>query len=223
MTPNRWSKIKNVLNQRQPDLSILMEKVHKLHNFWAVVRTCDAVGISDTHVVVPEGGFRASAGLTQGSDKWVNVHRHRTFDEALTSVKNKKMKTYAAHFSDSAVDFRDVDYTIPCAIILGTEKFGVSEQAADAADEHIIIPMHGMVQSLNVSVAAALILYEAQRQRWSKNMYHQSRQARDVLETTAFEWGHPKIARYCKAQHCEYPPLDDDGNMIEAPPTHETQ
>lgn len=125
------------------------------------------------------------------------------------------MKVFAAHFSDRAVNYTDVDYTQPCAILMGAEKQGVSEGASELADEHIIIPMVGMVSSLNVSTAAGMILAEAMQQRMRAGMYEAPRLPADELERTLFEWVNRDVALFCRAKGLAYPAYDAEGEMVD--------
>lgn len=212
---NRFNRVVDVLNGRQPELTVVLDGVHKPHNLSAIVRTCDAVGVLDVHAIPPDDvRLPVLNGTAQGSGRWVRVHRHKRFADAHDSLKAKGYQTLAAHLSEQAIDFREIDYTKPTAVILGAEKCGVDSDTADRVDQHIIIPMHGMVESLNVSVANALILYEAQTQRERAGMYGQSRLPRDEYETLLFEWLHPKMARYCRDTGQPYPPIDDDGQIV---------
>jgi len=176
------------LDRRQPDLRVLLDGVHKPHNLSAVMRTCDAVGVMEAHAVPPTGGIPPLNHTAQGAQRWVKLHRHHDAVEGLRSLKAKGFALYAAHFSDQAMDFREPDYTRPTAIVLGTEKFGVSEEALAECDGEIVIPMAGMTQSLNVSVATALILYEAQRQRLAAGMVQPHPLDEEPWKTLAETW-----------------------------------
>ncbi|MGB0514089.1 MAG: tRNA (guanosine(18)-2'-O)-methyltransferase TrmH [Wenzhouxiangellaceae bacterium] len=171
MTPERRQRIIDTARSRQRDLVVFMERVHKPHNFAAILRTCDAVGVLDAHAVPGSHGLPALNNTAQGAQRWVQVTRHVDTATGLGALRRQGLRCIAAHFSDQAVDFRDVDYTRPTALVLGTEKFGISDEAARLCDAHVVIPMHGMTRSLNVSVASALILYEAERQRRAAGMY----------------------------------------------------
>ncbi len=103
----------------------------------------------------------------------------------------------------------------PTTIVLGAEKDGVSPQAIAAADLHVAVPMGGMVESLNVSVAAALILFEAQRQRAAAGLYARCRLGAERYAQTLFEWAHPRLARFYRARGLPYPPLAEDGTVRE--------
>lgn len=196
MTPEREQRLREVLSRRQPDLTVLMERVHKWHNFSAVLRTCDAVGVLEAHAVIPKHGMPSdpegssdNTNSTSGSAaKWLKVHTYTDTPSALAQLKAQGLSIYAAHFSERAVDYRNVDYTKPTCILLGTERWGVSEEAAQAAEEHILIPMLGMVQSLNVSVAAAVVLFEAQRQRLTAGLYEQPRLDQATDQRVWEEW-----------------------------------
>jgi tRNA (guanosine-2'-O-)-methyltransferase len=195
MTPERIARIEQVASRRQADLTVFMERVHKAHNVAAVLRTCDAVGVMEAHAVPPDGGIPPLNHTAQGAQRWVKLHRHHDARTGLRQLKEAGHQIYAAHFSDRAVDFREPDYTRPSAIVLGTEKFGVSDEALAECDGEIIIPMVGMTQSLNVSVATALILYEAQRQRAAAGMYRPQPLDREPRKSLAEFWKERELAR----------------------------
>ncbi|BBB28573.1 tRNA (guanosine(18)-2'-O)-methyltransferase TrmH [Neptunomonas japonica] len=215
MTPQRKQKLISTLERRQPDLQLITDQVHKSRNLAALIRTCDAVGVPYVHSVAPKTGYGYS-GTAKGSDRWVKTIHHETCEEAIQQARSKGMKVYAAHFSERAVDYRDVDYAIPCAILMGSEKEGVSQEAADMADQHILIPMMGMVGSLNVSTAAGIIMVEAQNQRLKAGLYNESRLDPQEFKDTIFEWSCPDIADFCRKKGLEYPPLDDDLVMADS-------
>lgn len=215
MTPERFYKLKRVLDQRQPDLSVLADGVHKAQNLSAILRTCDAVGVHRLHIVAAPtqktGIWKRSAG---GSARWVQTRRYLQSSEAVQALRGQGMTLYAAHLSERAVDYRDVDYTRPCAIVLGAEKDGVSDDVLTACEQEITIPMYGMVESFNVSVAAALILAEARQQRESAGLYDGgSRLGTEEYQQVLFEWCHPQMARYCRERKLPYPALDHEGDI----------
>lgn len=216
MTPERLARMQAVLACRQPDLTLIADGIHKPRNLAALVRNADAVGIQHIYTVVPEGGCRHYRGTTRGADRWVTRHDCSSFGAALTAVKAAGMQVYAAHLSASAVDYREVDYTRPCALLLGAEKDGVSEEALAAADCHITIPMLGMVSSLNVSTAAGIILAEAQRQRQQAGMYASSRLSAEQSALMMFEWSNPQVAEFCRQHGWAYPDYDRQGQMTDA-------
>ena len=111
MTPDRLQRINSMLDQRQPDLTVCMEGVHKTHNLAAVVRTADAIGISDVHAVWKNETMRLSGGSAAGSQNWIDVHDYSNTEDAITELKNQGMQVLVTNLSDTAVDFREIDYT----------------------------------------------------------------------------------------------------------------
>lgn len=214
MRPERFHRIRAVLGRRQPDLTVLMENVHKSHNFSAILRNCDAVGVFDAHVVPPNDGLNLHHGTSAGTRKWIRVHRHATVGQAIDHLHGQGFRVLAAHPSPDAVDFRDVDFTRPTAVMMGAELDGVSDEGLALADGHVVIPMVGMVHSLNVSVATALLLYEAQRQRTAAGMYDESRIPAEEFTRTLFEWAYPSIAAKRRKDGRPYPSLDSDGQLL---------
>lgn len=206
--------MRTVLARRQPDLTVLMDRVNKSHNFSAILRNCDAAGVLGVHVVPPEEGLDLHRGTSAGTMKWVEVMRHRDIESALTHVKGAGFHLVAAHPSPNAVDFRELDFTRPTALVMGAELHGVSDQALEAAETHVVVPMVGMVHSLNVSVATALLLYEAMRQREAAGMYDELRLDDATFRSRLFEWAYPIVARRRREAGRPYPSLDEDGSII---------
>ena len=214
MIPRRYERLKQVLDRRQPDLTVLTENVHKPHNLSAIIRTCDAVGVFAVHAVNRYSDTLTYSQVAQGSEKWVKLHSHVDIKTAIAHLQRHGCRVYAAHLSDTAIDYRQIDYTQPTAILLGTEKWGVSDEAADLVDGHIVIPMQGMVHSLNVSVANAVVLFEAQRQRLQAGLYDRVRLDLDTYKQTIFEWGYPDLAAMYRRQGKPYPELDEQGEIL---------
>lgn len=214
MRPQRFRRLRQVLSRRQPDLTVLMEKVNKEHNFSAILRNCDAVGVLDAHVVPPAHGLDLHHQSSAGTRKWIRVHLHDQVDDAAERLRGEGFRIVAAHPSADARDFRDVDFTVPTAFLMGAELHGVSPRGLALADEHVVIPMSGMVHSLNVSVATALLLYEAQRQRALKGMYDERRIPSPAFDEILFRWAHPLLAASLDAEGTPYPPLDEDGQVV---------
>lgn len=219
MNAQRYARIRAMLAARQHDLTVCMEQVHKPHNVSAVIRTADAVGVHEVHAVWPGSRMRTMVSSAAGSNSWVQVKTHRTIADAVTHLKDQNMQILATHLSDKAVDFREIDYTRPTCILMGQEKTGITQEALDLADQDIIIPMIGMVQSLNVSVASALILYEAQRQRQNAGMYLRAESTLEYSEQQRllFEGGYPVLARVAKHKGLPYPEINDRGEVVADP------
>ncbi len=218
MKRRRFERLREVLERRQPDLTVLLENVHKPHNFSAVLRTCDAVGVFEAHAVAPEGTLSTHHMIAGGSKRWLRVRVHREMVAAAAELRGRGFRLLAAHPSPEADDYRKPDYTRPTAILFGQEKEGLTEESLALADERVRIPMQGMVASLNVSVAAALILFEAQRQRLAAGLYESSRLDPELLDRTLFEWAYPRLARLCRKRGVAYPRLSPTGEPLDPLP-----
>ena len=188
-TDQRKQRIHEVLSARQPDLTVVLDRVHKPHNLSAIMRTCDAVGVTQVHAVPISGDpleihRKASAGV----GKWVDVVTHDSLDGAIRFLRAQGFSLWAAHPIDDAVAHTDVDYTQPSAIVMGSELAGLDSASLGLFDGSIAIPMHGMGQSLNVSVAAALILFEAERQRREQGLYDAPRLSPHQFASLTTKW-----------------------------------
>ncbi|WP_440997445.1 tRNA (guanosine(18)-2'-O)-methyltransferase TrmH [Arhodomonas sp. SL1] len=218
MSAQRLARMRAALDRRQPDLRVLLDGVHKPHNLSAILRTCDAVGVAIAHAVpAPGGEVGVRRHASSGAGQWVGLRRHDSLQAAVGALRGEGVRILAAHHSERAMDFRSVDYTRPCAVLMGAELHGVSAEAAELADAHVVIPMAGLCESLNVSVAAAVILFEAQRQRADAGLYDHPRLDPQTYRRRLFEWLHPRIARHCRQQGRDYPEIDEDGDIIAAP------
>jgi len=216
MYPERFEKLKQALSARQADLTVVMDNVQKPHNMAAILRTCESIGIFRAHIITPEKLHYHKPKSAAGVLRWINIERHQQQQNAFEKLKRQGFRLVAAHPTHDATPFREYDYTQPTAIIMGTEHTGLTDEALAGADELITIPMQGLVQSLNVSVSAALILYEAQRQREAAGLYAQTQLAPETWQKTLFEWAWPRIARYCQSNNLDYPEIDiDTGQLLE--------
>jgi tRNA (guanosine-2'-O-)-methyltransferase len=213
MTPERYEKILKVLNSRQTDLTVITDQVHKGQNLSAIIRTADAVGIHRVHAVYDQGIYRPHTGTAMGAHKWVKTTVHQDIVTPIESLQSEGFQVLAAHFDERALDYREIDYTKPTALLLGAEKWGVSDSAESRVDGTVIVPMMGMGASFNVSVACAIILAEAQRQRSEAGMYNHCQIHESEYQTLLFEWCQPLIARMCRENDLSYPQLDDTGHL----------
>jgi len=219
MTRQRFERVHQVLAKRQPDLTVIMDGVHKPHNIAAIIRSCDAVGVMAVHLARPhDKRLRAGAphATSGGSQKWVQQHQYDTAIPLIRQMQERGFQVLAANKSARANDFRQVDLTRPTAFLMGAELFGVSAEAQDCVDGEVFIPMAGMVESFNVSVACAILLAEAQRQRLAAGDYDKPKLPESELKRLAFEWLYPRLARMYRSNAKEYPALDDEGTIIAA-------
>lgn len=185
----RLNKIISTLKQRQYDLMVVLENIHDPHNVSAIFRTCDAVGIPKVSLVYtiekfPKIGKKSSA----SAFKWVEKEKYKSIENCYSELRKDGFKIYASSISEDSRSIYELDLSQKVAIVLGNEHRGVSEEASHLADERIMIPMFGMVQSLNVSVAAAIILYEAARQRIIKGKYDISQISDSDLDKLVEQW-----------------------------------
>lgn len=171
-TDNRKERIMGVLSRRQTDLTVVLNNIHDPHNVSAVLRSCDAFGVGEAHLLYTDTPFPALGHKSSASaKKWVELKRHRSAQEMVKGFRERGLQVLSTGFGPRAKPLTEWDMTLPTAVIMGNEHDGVAEEFEALVPDHISIPMQGMVQSLNVSVATAIILYEAFRQRMAKGMY----------------------------------------------------
>jgi tRNA (guanosine-2'-O-)-methyltransferase len=190
MTPERIEKIKRVLAHRQPDLTLIFENVWDPHNISAVLRTADAVGVMEVYVLYTQQVKSTKLGRRSSSSakKWIVPHYFYDVKACVEAVRKKYDKLYATYLSGDSKSLYDLDLTESVALVFGNESEGISKELCELCDGNFIIPMYGMVQSLNISVACAVSLYEAQRQRAIKGYYNKTRIAESELDTLTKEW-----------------------------------
>jgi len=191
MTPERYERLTAVLNKRQPDLTVVLENVFDPHNISAVMRTCDAVGMQDIYIlntkIPPHKKWGAKS--SSSAAKWLSIHQFTNADECFTALRKRFKKIYTTHLSSDAVGLYELDLTEPVALVFGNEHSGVSEEIIAMADGNFIIPQVGIIRSLNISVACAVTLYEAFRQKTNAGHYTEAKLEGEKLETLRTEWG----------------------------------
>jgi len=191
MTPERAAKIKKVLSHRQGDLVVVMENVHDPHNISAVLRTCDAVGVQDVFVLTTRIPRHKKFGKNSAASAtgWLTIHQYENTQECMEAVRKKCDKIFATHLGIQSASLYDLDLTQRIALVFGNEHAGVTEECLEYCDGNFIIPQMGMVQSLNISVACAITLYEALRQRQLAGFYNGTpRIPAAELKTLAENW-----------------------------------
>ncbi len=215
--PRRFERIKNVLNCRMKNLSVLVEAVNKPHNLSAILRTCDAAGVFEANFICEKDKVKTFNSTAQGSQKWVKLNNHETIISAVSELKKKGFKLYGTTLNERSTDYRNFDYSENTCFVLGAEKWGLSDQLISKVDESIFIPMSGMVQSLNVSVAASILLFEAIRQRESKDLLPLNGEglSAEEYEKTLFEWSYPELGSIYRKSGNKYPMLNQYGEIIE--------
>jgi tRNA (guanosine-2'-O-)-methyltransferase len=190
-TSRRVERIHEVLERRQPDLTVVLENVHDPHNIAAVLRSCDAVGAMSVHITQdpetkPHKKFsRRSSG---SAAKWIDVTEHERIEDCYRMLREEGFSIVATGGGPSAVPMAEVDLTVPVAIVLGNEMRGLTDAAITGADQIVTIPMMGMIRSLNISVACAVLLYEAFRQRETAGMFGAPRLSEEQILAMAEAW-----------------------------------
>jgi tRNA (guanosine-2'-O-)-methyltransferase len=191
MTPERSGKLLSVLHKRQPNLTVVLENVFDPHNVSAVMRTCDSVGIQDIYILnnkIPphkKWGFKSSS----SANKWLTMHQYTDAGECLAELRKRYSKILTTHLSDDSVSLYDIDFTQSVALVFGNEHSGVSNDIIAHADGNFIIPQCGIIQSLNISVACAVSVYEAYRQKSIAGHYTQPALPTDQMQRLMTDWG----------------------------------
>ncbi len=189
-TDRRRVRVTSVLARRQPDLTVVLENVHDPHNVSAVLRSCDAVGVVRVHTIYteeerPDGFARTSSA---SAAKWVDAVHHESVAGCYAALRAEGFAIVATAVRPDSTDLYDLDLARPTALVFGNEQRGASDEAVAGADALCVIPMMGMVQSLNISVACAVTLYEALRQRRAAGFYASPKLSTDALAALEADW-----------------------------------
>jgi tRNA (guanosine-2'-O-)-methyltransferase len=191
MSPNRRSRIEFALNKRQGNLTLVLENVFDPHNISAVMRSCDAVGVQEMFVlntrIAPHRYWGPKS--SRGANKWVTIHQYTNAEECFNEVRKKYSKVLTTQLHETSVGLYEVDFLPSIALVFGNECYGVSEDIQKFADGSFVIPQVGMIQSLNISVACAVTLYEAFRQKNSAGHYKQGSLPQEEYNKLYNEWG----------------------------------
>lgn len=189
-TQERTAKLEAALTKRQPTLVIVLENVHDPHNIGAILRSCDAVGVMKVCMVytIEEPPKLANTPAASGVIKWLELERYTSIKACFDKLRGEGFQILATKVDHAAKELYDYDLSIPTALVLGNEHRGISEDVAKQSDGLLYIPMMGMVESLNVSVATAVSLFEAMRQRMAKGMYDAPQLPPESMRSTLAEW-----------------------------------
>lgn len=191
MTPERRQRLCSVLDKRQGGITVVLENVFDPHNISAVMRTADAVGVQDIYIlntkIPPHKKWGAKS--SSSAAKWLTIHQFVDAVECFSSLRKRYSTILTTHLSSDAVPLHAIDFTGSIALVFGNEHSGVSEEIRALADGNFIIPQVGIIRSLNISVACAVTLYEAFRQKFMAGHYN-----RKVLDDVRYnnlleEWG----------------------------------
>lgn len=191
MTPARTNRLISVLNKRQNDLTVVLENVFDPHNISAVMRTCDAVGVQEIYVLYTRIGPHKKWGHKSSSsaDKWLTVHTYQDAGKCFTDLRKRYSTILTTRLDADAVSLHDIDFTASLALVFGNEHEGVSEEISRYSDGLFCIPQVGIIQSLNISVACAVSLYEAFRQKKSAGHYEKRKLDDTQYSGLLSQWG----------------------------------
>ncbi|MFA7287854.1 MAG: TrmH family RNA methyltransferase [Melioribacteraceae bacterium] len=186
---NRINKIKRTLSLRQDSLQVVLENIHDPHNVSAIFRSCDATGVPKVSLLYTNESFpKISRTSSASAKKWVYSERHETVNGCFEKLRNEGFTVLASSLKDDSKNLYSLDLTKKIALVFGNEHRGISEEVEKYTDGLFYIPMNGMIQSLNVSVATAVTLYEALRQRTEAGMYNEPSYPLEQLESLIDEW-----------------------------------
>jgi tRNA (guanosine-2'-O-)-methyltransferase len=169
LTADRREKIQRVVSLRNFDTAVVLEGIYDRGNISAVMRSAEGLGFGNFQVIETQEKFKEANRVTQGADKWVEVKKWKKTTDCVKALKDQGYKICVTHLDEKSKPLHDIDFSGKTALVLGNEKDGVSREMIEAADERIIIPMTGFVQSFNISVAGALSLYHISQDRLKKN------------------------------------------------------
>ncbi len=193
LTPERKGRMESAIAHRQTDLAVVLENIGDVHNIAAVMRTCDAVGVQDIYVLntikeipnIQEKAFWSS----RSANRWITVHQYESVQDCIKSLRKKHQKIYCTHLSSDAKNLYELDFTNESiALVFGNEQRGVSEEMLQHCDGNFIIPQVGMIKSLNISVACAVTLYEAYRQKNKAGHYQQQKMTESDADILWGKW-----------------------------------
>ncbi len=191
MTPERSKRLNDVLDKRQPGLTVVLENVQDPHNISAVMRTCDAVGIQDIYILNTQIPKHKKWGAKSSSSaaKWLTIHQFTDAKECFAELRKHYDKIYTTHLSSDAIGLHEIDFTQKVALVFGNEHGGVSEETIALSDGNFIIPQVGIIKSLNISVACAVSVYEAYRQKQLAGHYDKPQLNSEIRTALAQSWG----------------------------------
>lgn len=165
LTPERQARVAKVVEERTYAVVPVLEDIYDRGNTSAVLRSAEAMGFQAAHIIELSEKFKSSNRITSGADKWLDVVKWKSTKECVTHLKSKGYRILATHLDAKAKPIEQIDFSSPVAWVLGNEKEGISKEMEELADETVIIPMNGFVQSFNISVAGAISFYHIHRER----------------------------------------------------------
>lgn len=172
LTPERQKRIETVVDGRCFNVAAVMENIYDRGNVSAVMRSAEALGFGQTHLIELGEKFKEANRVTAGADKWVEIQRWKSTKDCVEKLKAEGKQIVATHLAADSKPISAIDFSKPTAIVLGNEKDGISKEMAELADHRILLPMTGFVQSYNISVAGALCFYHIYQDRLRRTQKH---------------------------------------------------
>jgi tRNA (guanosine-2'-O-)-methyltransferase len=190
MTPERTERLTTVLNKRQDDITVVLENVFDPHNISAVMRTCDAVGVQEIYILNTKIPRHKKWGAKSSSSaaKWLTVHQFDDAKQCFLSLRSRYSSILTTYLADDSIGLHQLDLTKSIALVFGNEHSGVSDEIRELADGNFVIPQVGIIQSLNISVACAVTLYEAYRQKTLAGHYEHKKLGDAKYNELLKEW-----------------------------------
>ncbi len=190
MTPERENKFKRVIAKRQTDLTVVFENVNDPHNISAVLRTCDSVGVKEVYIIqtIERPYTKLGKKSSSSASKWIDIHWFFSVKECMLAVKKKYKSIFGTKLSEQSRSLYDLNLTESTALVFGNEHSGISDELAASCTGNFLIPQVGMIESLNISVACAVTLYEAYRQRELAGKYNSPMFTEPELATEYKKW-----------------------------------
>lgn len=201
ITQEREKRVRDVYSKRQKDLAVVLENVWDPHNVSAVLRSCDATGVDSVYLIYPDGKFPKLADSSSASAfKWINIKKFKSVKECYADLKKNKFKIFTTFIEPEgkSKSLYELDLTKKVALVFGNEHDGLTKEATDSADQNFMIPMAGMVQSLNISVSVAVTVYEAMRQRLEIGKYEKSQYTKKEIDRIVHDVAWEKVNRRLK-------------------------
>src|SRR5579862_330343 len=190
MTPQRKDRITSVLDHRQDNITVVLENVFDPHNISAVMRTCDAIGMMEIYVLNTKIPRHKKWGAKSSSSaaKWLTIHQFTDAAICFPALRKKYNAIFTTHLDANSISLFEIDFTQKIALIFGNEHDGVSEEIRELSDGNYIIPQVGMIKSLNISVACAVTLYEAFRQKSLAGNYQNRNLREEQYQALFAQW-----------------------------------
>ncbi len=194
LLPERIERLKEVLANRIVSVTVVLENLHKDFNISAILRTCESFGIQEVHVVPQPGEGKVFKTITQGCHKWLTIHRHEDVPGCFRILKARGFKILAGAFGKDSLPLERVDFSGRVALVFSNELDGADPEVLDGVDGFFIIPMTGFSQSLNVSVAAGIVIHRVLQYKRESNE-EPERIHEDEAERILEEWVKGSVRR----------------------------